>query len=396
MTRTFRWSAPNRSAPRNATVVVHEALLQVLSWPAVPVIQQFEERLTVIDRFILEAAGLVTAVTAADVAEVTAVPADAVERIVGRLVALGVLVVDGAGVTATEKAAEALTRNAVIKHQTIRLTFLYLPKGDDLIAYQDGPRRAEPPMLHRAEPETNAPVPPEIAGQSLADFLRDRVVAGRVIGLPEGVVDVVDEEQVVPFGCPAYRCTGFLVGDGGDAELQLRMTGGNRQSIKCTITGAVGQVGYWAARTGSIEAAAVDWTATGGTVRQVQVEPAVWSLTLDGPAARAAAVGGRDLSGPAGLLIGSDDCVAYVDVSFHPADQAARRVFALQDALLRITSKVVDDLAEDAVPVALDAARAAYGLAEVDLTDDDVLDRLWLDGHYLHIYALRKDFAGYG
>lgn len=117
---------------------------------------------------------------------------------------------------------------------------------------------------------------------------------------------------------------------------------------------------------------------------------------MDGPAAAAAAGAGIDLSRPAGLSMRSEDCVTYVDVSFHPADRAARQVIALQDALLRITSKVIDDLDEDAVSDAASAARTAYDLDEADLTDDEVRDRLWLDRHYLHVYALRRDFAGYG
>jgi hypothetical protein len=392
---TFSWSAPIKSL-RNATVVVREALLPMLLWPSVPVVREVEQRLTVIDRFVVEAALLMAPITAADIAEVTEVPQDAVSRIAGRLVGLGLLVPDGIGLAPAETAAAALGRLSVPERQVTRLTFLYLPQGDDLIAYQDGPHRVEPPMLHRMVPETTSPVPSGTAERNLAGFLRERIVGNQVVGLPEGVVDVVDEEQTMPLGCPAYRCVGTVVAADTNVELRLRTAGAKRQQTTYKIVGAAGQAAYWSARAEWTDAVVADWTATGGTVKTAQLGPTRWSLTVDGPAAAEAAAARVDLSRPAGLSMLSDDCITYVDVSFSPADHAARRVFAMQDALLRITSKVTDDLGEDAVPDATSAARATYELTETDLTDADVHNQLWLDGHYLHVYALRKDFVGYG
>lgn len=394
MSVTFSWSAPIKSA-KNATVVVREALLPMLSWPSVPVVREVEQRFTVIDRFVVEAALLMAPVTAADIAEVTGVPQDAVSRIAGRLVGLGLLVPDGIGFAPTEKAAGALDRSSVPERQVTRLTFLYLPQGDDLIAYQDGARRVEPPMLHRMTPETMSPLPARMAEQSLAAFLRERIVGGQVVGLPDGIVDVVDGEQTIPLGCPVYRCAGTVVATDTDVELRLRPADPKRQHAY-KIAGAASQAAYWSARAEWTDAVVADWTATGGTVETTRLGPTTWSLTVDGPAAVEAAAAGVDLSRPAGLSIQSDVCVTYVDVSFSPTDHAARRVFAMQDALLRITSKVIDELAEEAVSDAASAARATYGLTEADLSDVDVHDQLWLDGHYLHVYALRKDFVGYG
>jgi hypothetical protein len=392
---TFSWSAPIKF-PKNAAAVVREALLPMLLWPSVPVVREVEQRFTVIDRFVVESALLMAPVTAADIAEVTGVPHDAVSRIAGRLVGLGLLVPDGTGFVPAEAAAAALNRPSLTQRQETRLTFLYLPQGDDLIAYQDGPHRVEPPMLHRMIPETMYPLPSGTSERSLADFLRERIAGGRAAGLPEGTVDVVDEEQTLPLGCPTYRCAGTIVATDASVELRLRTAGAKRQQTNFKIVGAVGQAAYWSARAEWTDAVVAGWTATGGKVETAQLGQTRWSITVDGPAAAEAAAAGRDLSKAGGLSMHSDDCVTYVDVSFSPADHAARRVFAMQDALLRITSKVTDDLDEDAVPDATSAARATYGLTETDLTEAKVRDKLWLDGHYLHVYALRKDFVGYG
>lgn len=398
MSVTFSWSAPI-TYPKNATVVVREALLPMLLWPSVPVIREVEQRITVIDRFVVEAALRMAPVTAADIAEVTGVPQDAINRIAGRLAGLGLLVPDGIGYVPAETAAAALDRSSVPERQVTRLTFLYLPQGDELIAYQDGPHRAEPPMLHRMTPETVFPLPAGTSEQRLARFLRERIVGGQVVGLPDGIVDVdeeqVDEEQTVPPACPAYRCAGTVVALDNDVELRLRTTSAKRRQIRYKIAGAVGQAAYWSARTEWTDAIVAGWTATGGTVETSQVGPTRWSLTVDGPAAAGAVAAGVDLSRPAGLSMQSKDCVTYVDVSFSPADHAACRAFAMQDALLRITEKVTDDLDEGAVADAAAVARVTYGLTEVDLTEAAVHDQLWIDGHYLHVYALRKDFVGY-
>lgn len=397
MSVEFSWSAPIDPA-KDADVVVREALVPMLLWPSVPVVQEVEQRLTVIDRFIVEATLMMAPVTAADIEEVTGVPQDAVDRIASRLVGLGLLVPDGIGYGPTEIAAAAMVsdRPAVIERQETRVSFLYLPQGDDLIAYRDGPRRVEPPMLHRMVPVSLAPIPPAVSGRGLAPFLMERITEGQVIGLPEGIVDVVDQGQAVPFSCPVYRCSGTVVSREADVELRLRTSGAKGQQSNYKIVGADGQAAYWSARTGLVEAAVAGWASTGGTVETARLGPVEWSVTVDGPAATEAVAAGVDLSGSAGLSMQSDDCITYVDVSFSPSDHAARRVFAMQDALLRITSMVVDELVEEAVHNATSAARATYGLAEADLTAAAVHDQLWLDGHYLHVYALRKDFIGYG
>ena len=400
MSATFSWSASIES-PTNATVVIREALLPMMLWPSVPVVREVEQRLTVIDRFVVEAALMMAPVAAADIAEVTGVPQDAVSRIAGRLVGFGLLVPDGVGFFATEAAEVALVRSSVPERQATRLTFLYLPQGDDLIAYQEGPRRVEPPMLHRMAPETVAPLPSGATERSLAGFLRERILGGQVIGLPEGIVDVdeeqVDDKQTVPLGCQAYRCAGTVITTDTNVELRLRTTGTTRKQITYKIAGAVGQAAYWSSRAQWTDAVVADWTATGGTVKTTQLGPTRWSLTVDGTAAAEAVEAGVgvNLSRAGGLYLQSDDCVTYLDVSFSPADHAACRVFAMQDALLRITEKVMDDLDEETVSDATSAARATYGLAEADLTDAAVHDQLWLDRHYLHVYALRKDFVGY-
>jgi hypothetical protein len=255
-------------------------------------------------------------------------------------------------------------------------------------------------MLHQIGPSSNAPLSEDLAGRTVAGFLRDRLLGDPPIpGLPEDIVDVVDmtspdgSKPTVPVAAPVYRCTGWVARTGQDTELGLSATGSRRRPLG-TIRGAAGQGGYWMRHAGSVADAAARWTATGGTVRAQRESALHWTVTLTGPAADAAA-DETNLSRPAGLSTRTLDCVTYVDITFRAADHAARRVFAQQDAQLRLTARVPDDLPADAARAAVAAARERYELSEADLTEENVLDLLWRHGNYRHIYALRGDFAGY-
>jgi hypothetical protein len=285
------------------------------------------------------------------------------------------------------------------RRRPARFTFLYLPEGDDLIAYREGTRYEEPPMFHQVSPhEQLAPLGTTSTQRRMADFLQWRIDHKHVVGLPGGTVDVVDDGREIPVACPVYECAGGVVESDSGVELRLHSEGLRNRRVHYTIIGAEGQAAVWSTRAGWTDAAVAEWTTTGGSVAATRTGRTAWSLAVDGLAAAEAVTRAKvDLGRPGGLTTNRTGTVAtYLDVSFTPADQAARRVFAMQDALSRITSTVADSVTDDALTEAVSTAASAYGLGEDDLTEEAVRDRLWLDGHFLHVYALRKDFVGYG
>jgi hypothetical protein len=396
VTIRLEWSAPVRP-PGNASVVIRAALVPMLLWPSVPVTRRVDQDLTIVDRFIVEAALSLSPMRAEDVAEVTGIPPEAIARVAGRLTGLGLLRADGDSYRPLEEAARtALARQTVAEYRTAYVTFLYLPQGDDLFAFPPGPGQPDPPLLKKAPPVAAAPVPARIAGRNRAELLRERIVGGRVAGLPEDIVDAVDGEDTVPPVCQAYQCRGHVRSQGDDATLVLRMFDGAGKSVaQCTLAGAAGQAARWAALAAQAGSVGQRWESAGGAVAAVQEADTTWSFTLDGIAANAAARDGVALSKPVGLAVHDDDCVVYVDATFAPADPVARHVFALHHAVRAIADTAPAQLHPDAVETATAAARKAYELDDNALTGTDVADRLWNERHYRHVYAVRssRDFA---
>ena len=395
MTR-FGWTAPI-PAPKNAHTVVVEALVPMLLWTSVPVIRRVDEELTIIDRFVVESALALAPMRAEDVEEVTGVPRDAVNRIAGRLTGLGLLRGTGGAYYAVDDPARtALGEHSVPEYRQSSMTFLYLPHSGDLIAFPPGPRQADPPMLQRATPAESAPTPPELAGVDRTEALRARILVHDIAGLPDDVVDAADPGAVHRIGdiCPAYRCYGWVRGSGTDATLVLSIRDDDgRDTMQVSLRGAVRQAAAWSAIAGQASAAGVGWTASGGQVTVHREGPLNWVYRLDGAAADAAMTAVA-LSDEARLEIHADDCVLAVSARFAPLDTIASRRFALDHAIRAVAGTDARRLDHEVLTMAVDQARAAYELTADELTDAEVADRLWADGHYWHVYALRshRDF----
>lgn len=375
----------------------------MLLWPSVPVIRRIYEELTVVDRFIVEAALTLAPMRAEDVEEVTTIPKDAVIRIAGRLVSLGLLRPDGADYYPVEAAAQnALRERAVPETRKASMTFLYLPHSDDLIAFPTGPGRSKPPLLQKAKSAEIAPLPREIAGTGRADLLRARIRSGRAAGLPPDIVDVAEDtpDEALPSSCPAYRCRGHVKSN-DDGRLVLDVIDRNgKKTAQWTFSGAIKQANEWIALTMRALDAGTSWTSVGGDVQVIQEGPGAWMYVLDAVAANAAAQDGIRLSEPAGLEIHDGDrreddrMVVEVNARFVPLDHDATAVFALNHAIRTVIDQDTSSVSALTVKEATAAARVTYGLENDALTESRVADSLWTNKHYRHVYALRytKDF----
>lgn len=378
--------------------------MPMLLWPSVPVIRRIYEELTVVDRFVVEAALMLAPMRAEDVEEVTTIPKDAVVRIAGRLTGLGLLRPDGADYYPVEAAAQnALQERAVPEDRKTFMTFLYLPHSDDLIAFPTGPGRSKPPLLQKVKSAEIAPLPRKIAGAGRADLLRARIRSGRVAGLPPDIVDVTDDtsDEALPPSCPAYRCRGHVKSN-DDGKLVLDVLDRNgKKTAQWTLSGAIEQANEWIALTMRALDAGNSWTAMGGEVQVIQEGPGAWKYVLDAVAAVAAAQNGLRLSEPAGLEIHDGDrreddrkVVVTVNARFVPLDHDATAVFALNHAIRTVVDQDMGSVSALTVEEATAAARARYGLENDALTESKVADSLWTNKHYRHVYALRstKDF----
>lgn len=394
MTASFEWRGQPQIA-RTASAQIREALVPMLIWTSVPVTRRVDQDLTIVDRFILEAALALAPMRAEDVEEVTQIPRDAVLRVAGRLTALGLLRADGTGFHAIEDEVRvALRQRAVPRYTPAYLTFLYLPDGDDLIAYSSGHGQAAPPILHRAEPVSDRAFPPEFGDQPLAELIRERIREQRVARLPDDIVDASQESTVrIPATCPVYRCIGHVRRNGEDVRLILEIKNPSGKKEQCVIQGAAGQAALWEAVAARVPEAALDWD---GVAVAAQESATRWRFTLDQEAAAAAVQAGVVVSRPAGLSVADPpSCVAEVEVAFSPADRDAAGIFALDQAVRELTDTEHTRLGRAAAAVAAARARQEYDLGDNSLTNMDVEQRLWDKTYFRHVYALREplDFA---
>lgn len=392
--RGFEWRGQPR-IPRAATVQLREALVPMLLWTSVPVTRRVDEDLTIVDRFMLEAAFTLAPMRADDVEEVTQIPRDAVLRIAGRLTALGLLTAGDTGFHAVADAArEALHKQAVPRYTTAHLAFLYLPDGDDLIAFASGPGQTTPPILHRAEPVADRELPSEASGRLLAEFIGDRIRSGRVARLPDDIVGAhSDNPHLIPATCHVYRCAGHVRRSGAEVTLALEIKSASGKKEKCAIPGASGQAELWEGITARAPDAAGDW---GGMIVTVREAPARWRFTLDREAAGWAARAGVAVSRPGGLSIAEPPlCIVEAEIAFEPSSQDAAVVFALDHAVRELTDTAHPHLTGDAAAAAAATARQQYHLEDSVLTSADVERRLWDESYFRHVYALREpsDFA---
>lgn len=393
----FEWFAAPRT-PRKASVVVREALLPMLMWPTVSVTRRVDEKLTVVDRFVVEAALALAPMRVEDVEEVTAIPREAVVRIAGRLVGLGVLRASGPDYHAVEEAARsALNGYAVPRYHTTTVGFLYLPDSDELIACLRGAGRPDPPLLDRVEPTSQKPTPRRVRGLPLAHLITDRMREGTVVGLPEDIVEAAESDTAIPGACPVYRTRGHVRSHGESAMLVLDVLDpSGRRKLKGVAVPASRQAKHWMELTGLAPDAALPWQEQGGKVTALpDSSPTRWSFTLDGNAAEAAMDRGIALNRPTGLSIGHPDCAVSVTVAFSPADAAARWVFALDQAVRELAEKPPASLNTGVLAAAASRAVQEHSMPEESLTSAHIEEHLWDDGHFRHVYALRdaKDFA---
>lgn len=309
----------------------------------------------------------------------------------------------------------ALTEATAERRTTTTLDFLYLPDTDDLLVVGEGLGAFE-----RADPKLAglAPVPSELHGLMLRQFLAGRIEERRVGNLPPAVIELAtldggDEpvtamagarpEPQVPVA-PVIEVAATVVLDEDrpravlEVPLRSDRQGGSKrgrgpgQPVTLDVSSAVGCIDSWreiAERVGRREnrAAAIEAVAPGpmGYAVLEPDGPARWLLAVNGAQAEALAEDGP-LTRPLGLEVREEHAHVRTVVRFAPADAAAEQLLA-RDTLIQQT---------------LGAPKDIVGLLErqADLLDavgghDAVRDRAWELGHHWVVHAMRerRDFT---
>jgi hypothetical protein len=155
-----RWLHTPPDVTGEPLVIITEALLPIFTWMDVPLVRAVEQKLSAVERFLIEAALGLGDLDAEDVEELTGLPEEATRRIAGHLCEISVFTAgDGRYVADEEAAVATLSRETLVELRPDVLTFLVLPRTGEALAFEHKQGRTAPPQLHRLDPVASAPLP---------------------------------------------------------------------------------------------------------------------------------------------------------------------------------------------------------------------------------------------
>ncbi|MDW5330306.1 hypothetical protein [Plantactinospora sp. KLBMP9567] len=373
--------------PAPGTVaVLPEVLVPIRWWRGVPFERATPVQMTPLERFVLELAMTTGRADPDEFFEITNLPGATLLPVAARrLVAAGALARDGDGYRPLSPDAERAARTrTVYRTRQVSLDVVLLPRTDDLLALD--PRSSGLREVDRLRPRSagNAPVPPRLAGSTLADELRARLAAGTVAGVDEETTDVSESATGSPVvsgtgWCPVYRCRGELRVDGDRYRPVLTLPGdGKRDPVSLELPGATRLAEYWLGLIDALYDPAVRaraWDALlGGTQRMAprteRTGPVRWRCWISGALARRLADRGRNLALPLGLAARGEDAVVEVAIDLVGADRTAETLIEVDR---RITAAAEPGADTTALP-----------------SSPELRDRAWRLGFPGLVYALRE------
>ena len=215
---------------------VQRTLLPLHWLRGVPVLRDISHDLTVFERFILEMALTLGAVSGQDVKEVLDLQPEFLVRGAWRLAVAGALRLEGDLYRVVPDVAEAL-RSAKSLPQRVQSTadFVLLPRTGDLLAVapgQGGWLAEADRQRRKLRPHGAAPAPENLWSARRAEYLAERVQANSIAGSDHEIAEVIvpadgdeallprlqqrgrkrqsqpdDGDDNPPRGCPAYNCS---------------------------------------------------------------------------------------------------------------------------------------------------------------------------------------------
>lgn len=398
MSLDYEWTPAAPKLPKAGLAQVVEAVLPVLIWRA-PVIKVVIHGLSMVERFVIEAALELGDITAEDIAEVTGLPLDVATRVIAHVEAVGVLI-PAANPSDTDRntyqpvvkaATDTLGSEELREYHRAMLTLLYLPATEELMAFDPAPGRPEPPMVHRVTPLYEAPMmPAELAGSETAAFLADRISAGTVLDLPDWVHGAEPDNTRLPETCPAYRCRGHLKAGGNRPTSVLTLVDAKKptKTVPCHLPRADRLTARLVTLSESLTGALGRWGEQSTTPTRISSGGRIaWRLPLSAAPARLMIDEGISLSRQLGLRVLDQEATLAVAAELTPLDEEARALFALDHAVGHLLAVPPQRLSPHNLHAAVEDAKAEFGH---DVATDDVRGELWRRGHFVRVYSLRE------
>ncbi|GIJ27013.1 hypothetical protein Vqi01_21750 [Micromonospora qiuiae] len=376
---------PAEPAP-GTVAVLPEVLVPIRWWRGVSFERAAPVRMTPLERFVLELAMATGRADPDEFFEITNLPGATLLPVAARrLVATGALMPDGDGYRPLWPDARRAARSQTLyRKRPESLDVVLLPRTGDLLALD--PRSSGLRDVERLRPRSagNAPMPPELAGSTLADELRRRLAAGTLAGVDGEITEVAEVTNGSPVisrngWCPVHRCRGELRADDDGYRPVLTLPGdGRRDPVSIELPGAVGLVRHWLGLVDALHDPATRaraWDGLLGWTKRVapraeRTGPGRWRCWISGAAARRLADLGRNLSLPLGLLARGEDALIEIMIDLVGADRTAEELI---DVDRRITAAAAPGADLTALP-----------------NNPELRHRAWRLGFPGLVYALRE------
>lgn len=396
------------AVPDGTVAVTAGRLLPCLVWNDVEVIEETKRELTLVERFIIKAGLELEQLAPLDIEETISLPKRIVYRLLVRLCVARIFapIENGRFEVLRENAERAVQERSASERRPGKLSFIFLPRTDDLIAFHAG--SAELQRLFRLKGVYKAPVPASAAGMSRASLLRERIQQRRIVNLPGEIVDAANNtspDDTISALCPAYTCRGEWMESDGRTKMRMWLAGlgkrGQESEQYLELDDAAGLKTLWQGTLDALAAPSGLKAAEGAIAKHfylpaehsaelVQRAPSCYAAGLTKPAVAAAFGKGIGLLHHFGLAINGQEWGTEINVGFEPKTKAAAVLFATDRAAALVSR--IPTLGRGDIESAIREGAGHYKLNEEHaqlVTPESVLDRLWQLGSFHLVYSLR-------
>lgn len=388
--------------PRDV-LVVEETVLPMLLMPDVPVVlRDVREPISILQRFLLQAAVDAGPLDLREAHQATAIPIVALRRVAGEFARAGLFVADEQPdrfSARDELCRRSLAADRVELEKPGRLHFLFLPESDEVVAlHMDGQTRKFVTALQACVPEAGFPTP-SLEGRGLAEFLQSHLDHSAVGGLPSdfirteqpGIEPAPLSDGVVspmPKAVPVFRVAFTVTAEKDRTRCRLKLLA-PRKPVDVDLSAAQGMAAIATERatvsslpTSSVPAL-TDLGMPHGSGAELHFEsPVRATVPLDSwNAQQVAAQVWLTQKHPVRVHQPSLAMTTRAAVSFLSADEGADRLFAVDEAAQALLTA-----ATPPTPKTLEEAVTRTGR---DVHRNDVTDRLWRCRQYACVHAIR-------
>ncbi len=384
-------------------LVVEETLLPMLLLPDVPVVlRDVREPISILQRFLLQAAVDARMLDLHDAQQATSIPLYALRTLSCEFAQSGLFTRESVTDRFTpndDLCGRALATNRVELEKPSRLHLLFLPESNELVALQrDDTVRKFVNTLQACTPDAGYPTP-GLEGRGFYEFLQSHIERSAVAGLPSDFIRIEPlataptipgdtTGSTMPASVPAFRVSFTVTTGDTHPRCRLRLLAA-RKANEIDLSAATTTIATTAQRAtlSTLPTASLPALANLGMPRDAQGElvfesPVRATVPLDAWSARlVSAMTWLTRPHPVRVQQPELSLTTRASMSFLASDEVADRLFAIDEATLAVLNAPTAPTPQ--------SLRAAVERSGRGVRDGDVTERLWQRREFAHVHSIR-------